>query len=124
MSESRATPPYRRWANRAIPHQVDRERARSWWRVVLALVLAATPFAVYVVEKNECVRLSYAASALRQRRDELGERERRLRMERATLQSLDKIETWALTEQGLARPPAEQILVARRPRRPVGSGAP
>ena len=107
-------PSHRRWANRAVAQEVDRDRARWLWGVVVAMLLAAAPFAAYLLEQNECLRLSYKASALREQRDQLLEQERRLRMERAELESLERIEGWAARRQGLVRPAPQQVVVVRR----------
>jgi hypothetical protein len=113
--EEHIAPVHRRWVNCAVAREVDRERARWLWGVFIALFLAAAPFAAYLLEQNECLRLSYEASALRQRREELLEQERRLRMERAKRESFEKIEAWAVRQQGLVHPEPEQVVVVRRP---------
>lgn len=106
---------HRRWVNRAVAREVDRDRARWLRGAFVAMLLAAAPFAAYLLEQNECLRLSYEASALRQEREQLLERERRLRMERAARESLEKIEAWALRRRGLVHPSPEQVVVVRRP---------
>ena len=111
----------RRWTNQTVAREVDRDRARWLWGLFAAFVLAAAPFAAYMLEQNECLRLSYEASALRQQRDLLIERERRLRMQRAARQSLDEIESWALRRHGLVHPLPEQVVVVHRS--PPGAAA-
>jgi len=107
-------PVQRRWVNRAVAREVDRDRARWLWGAFVAMLLAAAPFAAYLLEQNECLRLSYDASALRQRRDELMEQERRLRVQRAARESFPDIESWAVRHRGLIHPSSEQVLVVRR----------
>ena len=113
-------PEHRRWANGPVIREVDHDRARWLWGAFAALILAAAPFAAYLLEQNECLKLSYEASALKQQREELMERERRLRMRQAALESLVEIETWAVERQGMVRPLAEQVVVVRGP---SGDGA-
>lgn len=103
----------RRWTNRAVAREVDRERARWLWGLLLAGLLAAAPFAAYMLEQNECVRLSYEASSLRIEHDRLLEEQRRLRVRRASLESLESIEAWALRRHGMTRPVADQVVVVR-----------
>jgi hypothetical protein len=110
-----SAPGHRRWSNRAVAREVDHDRARWLWGVCAALLLAAAPFAAYLLEQNESVKLSYEASALRQRLEQLLEQERRLRMQRAALESLERIETWALRRRGLVHPSLEQVIVVHRP---------
>ena len=107
-------PEYRRWANQPVAREVDRDRAQWIWGLFLALLLAAAPFAVYMLEQNECLRLSYKASALKQKREQLIETERRLRMQRARRERLATIETWAVERQGLIHPSPEQVIVVHR----------
>jgi hypothetical protein len=107
-------PQGRRWVNRDVAREVDRERVRRLWGAILGLVLAAAPFAAYLFEQNECLRRSYEVSGLRAEHDRLVEAERRLRMERATLESFEAIERWALDRRGLVHPSPEQIVVVRR----------
>ncbi len=107
-------PTHRRWVNRAIAREVDSERARWLWGLFFAMVLAAAPFAAYLLEQNECLRLSYETSALRAEHDRLLEEQRRLRMRRAELESLEAIEAWALDQQGLTRPSPGQVVVIPR----------
>jgi hypothetical protein len=115
---------HRRWANRAVAREVDRDGARRLWVTIGAMVLAAAPFAAYLLEQNECLRLSYEAAALRERRERLVEQERRLRMERVELQSLERIESWATGRHGLVRPlPHELVVVRREPAVPDGVAA-
>lgn len=104
-------PSQRRWVNRAIAREVDRDRARWLWGLFFAMMLAAAPFAAYMLEQNECLRLQYEASSLRAERDRLLEAQRRLRMRRAELQSLDAIEAWALDREGLTHPSPGQVIV-------------
>jgi cell division protein FtsL len=111
---------HRRWVNRSVAREVDRDRARWLRGVFVAMLLAAAPFAAYLLEQNECLRLSYEASALRQQREQLLEQERRLRMERAARESLEKIEAWALRQRGLVHPSPEHVVVVRRPAAEVG----
>ena len=103
----------RHWVNGPVTREVDHDRARWLWGAFAALILAAAPFAAYLLEQNECLKLSYEASALKQHREELMERERRLRMRQAALESLAEIETWAMERRGMVRPTPEQIVVVR-----------
>lgn len=116
-----ATSAQRRWSNQTVAREVDRDRARWIWGLFAALLLASAPFAAYILEQNECLRLSYQASALREQRELLVEQERRLRMQRAAGQSLDEIEVWAVRHHGLVHPSPEQLIVVHRS--PPGTNA-
>lgn len=112
--QSFTVPIRRRWANHHVAREVDRDRVRWLWGVFAVMVLAAAPFAVYLLWQNECLGLAYEANALREEREQLIEEENRLRMQRATLESLDRIESWAVTRHGMVRPAPEQVNVVRR----------
>jgi hypothetical protein len=104
-------PARRRWANQTVTREVDRHRARSMWGVLCAVLLGTTPFAVYLFEGNECLKLSQQSSELRMERERLAEHERRLRMQLATLSSLERIERWALEQDGLLQPAVDRTIV-------------
>jgi cell division protein FtsL len=106
--------PTRRWSNRAIAREVDVHRTRRIWAAFAGIVLAAMPFAVYLLIQNECVKLTYEFNDLRASHDLLIERQRRLEVRRATLSTLDRVEEWALAENGMARPDPNRVVVVRR----------
>ena len=110
----RRIPPHthRRWSNRDVAREVDHGGRRWLWGMVLGVVVASTPLAMWQLQQNECLRLSYEAAELRAEQERLGEEERRLRARREKLRSLDSIEKWAAAS-GLVRPSPEQIVVVR-----------
>ena len=108
-----AVPSHRRWLNGSVAQEVDRDRARWLWGLFVVVLLGVAPFAAYLLEKNECLRLSYEASDLRQYNEQLIEQERRLRMRRGNLESLSEIERWAIRD-GLIHPSPQQVVVVRR----------
>lgn len=106
-------PPHRRWTNRTVTREVDHHRARWLWGLLLGMVLASAPSAVYLLQQNECLRMSYEVNRLRTEQERLEELERRLRMRRDVLESLESIETWALKRHGLTWPAPGQVVVVR-----------
>lgn len=103
---------HRRWTNRDVTREFD-HRGRRWlWGIVLGVVVASSPFAVWQYQQNECLRLSYGNAELRAQRERLIEEERRLRMQRESLMSLDSIEQWA-DRNGLVHPSPEQVVIVR-----------
>jgi len=97
--------------------RVVRERDRSRLRAMgLALGLSACLVvgALGVVGlRVQQVRLSYRLDALRAARVEMGELNRQLGIELATLRSLARIEAKALVELGMAPPAPHQVRLAR-----------
>lgn len=106
-----AAPPHRRWVNRSVTGEVDRHRLRWIWGLMAAVALAASPFAGHVLEKNECVSLSYELNRLRDQQEQLTEAERRLRMRLTADESLDAVEAWVVEQGEMVRPLARQIVV-------------
>jgi hypothetical protein len=108
-------PPHRRWTNRSVAREVDRQRLRSIWGLVAAVALAASPLAFHALEKNECVGLSYELNRLRDEQERLTETARRLSMRRTAEESLDAAEAWVRTQDELVRPSPRQVSVLDRP---------
>ncbi len=108
-----AAAPERRWKN--VPLSRERDPRRSRWLLTLFLgaVASLVPLAVYVVHQMECVRVRYKIEEMRGKRDRLEETERRLRIERATIQSLPSVEARAGSELGLVHPGPGQVVVAK-----------
>ena len=101
----------RHWRNRAVLREIDDRRVRRLWRLVLSMVVAAAPMAVYVLQQNESLKLSYEINALRAEREQLLTEERRLNVEKTRLESLARVERWALEERGLVLPDGEIVVV-------------
>jgi len=114
-----ATASARRWRNSPVVRDLDRTRARWIWTVLIGVVVAATPFAVYVVQIMRYVETGYALEDLRGRQERLLESERRLRIERAVLEALPEVERRAASRLGLVRPSPDRVIVVRR--NPAGS---
>jgi hypothetical protein len=87
--------------------------------VLLGVALAVLPAVAYLVLQNECLRLGYEMSEDRAEMDRLVEEERRLRVHRASLESLEAVETWALSHHGMVAPAADHVIVVRS----AGTGA-
>ena len=103
----------RRWSNREVVREPDPRRWRAAARAVAALALAFGPLAAYLVVQNEHVEASYELEQLRTEHERLVKEEQQLRIERARLERLTEIETWAVQERGLEQPAAERIVVVR-----------
>jgi hypothetical protein len=117
-----ARPP-RRWSNRAVTHEIDRQKARRLGKLFAGLILACAPFVVHLLLQNECLRLSVQLAALREEQERLLDEERRLRARRAELAALDRIETWATGRFGMVRATPElTVVVPLPPPRRAGKG--
>jgi cell division protein FtsL len=104
----------RQWANRSVVLERDHHRVRWLWLVLLSMMVTTAPATVYLVQQNRCVELQYQANELRGEQERLREVERRLRAERAALQSPEAVARWAARQDDLVRPGHEQVFALGR----------
>jgi len=102
------------WRNQPLVRERDEHRTRRLWRTLLAISVAIAPAGAYLLQQHECLELSYALSEVRQEQTQLEELERRLRLEKAGLESLPGIERWAVEQRGLVRLKTGKVVVVRR----------
>ncbi|MBZ5638414.1 MAG: cell division protein FtsL [Acidobacteriia bacterium] len=114
----------RHWRNVMVVRERDPRRLRWVMLLLLGVAAAATPVAAYLIQQMQFVETRYRIEELRGRRERLEETERRLRIERATLEALPRVEGRALDELGLVHPTPHQIVVVRSSAPGRGSAAP
>ena len=108
--------------NSGIVREVD-PRARRDLRWVFALVLAlVAALALYAWPGLELRRTSLDIVRMNRDRQRLLEQNRKLRLEKASLERLGRIETIAVRDLGLVPPPAERVVIVE-PQRPLDPGA-
>ncbi len=113
----------RRWHNVTVVREQDPRRMR-WVLILFAGILAAAiPVAAYLVQQMRYVEARYRTEDLRGRLTRLVETERRLRIERATLERLPRVEERAQGELGLVHPTPRQRVVVRSSAPDRGSAA-
>jgi cell division protein FtsL len=101
--------------NSKVVREVDPRMSRDIWLLVLlvgALVGGLVLYAWPNLELREAARVKEQMSRERER---LQEENRKLRLEKATLESLRRVESIATRELGLRPPPPEALLVVERP---------
>ena len=105
--------------NSQVVREVDPRASRDlWWLLVLVmtlvggLVLDAWPHLQVRQVDTERVRMS-------REYDRLVEVNRKLRLEKASLENLRRVENIATRELGLSSPPAARVVVIERARTPV-----
>lgn len=102
-----------RWRNVPVVRDHD-HRGTAWvFALVAGILIAASPFIVYLLRQNSYVQVRYQIEELRSQHDRLLEAERRLRTERASLESLPRVEIRAQRELGLVRPESDRVVVVR-----------
>jgi cell division protein FtsL len=93
--------------NRRLVRERDRTRSRELLRFVLYGAGIALPLLGYVWQRVDFLRVSYKVERLEKRRQELGESNESLRVERAHLMDHGRIERMARKQLGMVDPPAD-----------------
>ena len=102
--------------NSRVVRQVDpRSRGEIWLLIVLVTLLAAG-LGLYAWPALEIGRSRQESVQLYRQKEKLLEQKRKLQLERAALENLNRIETIASRDLGLAPPLAEQSVVVEVPR--------
>jgi cell division protein FtsL len=101
--------------NSRVVRQVDlRARREVWWLILLVAVVAVAA-GLYAWPALEIRRAGQEAVELDQEKERLLEDNRKLNLEKASLENLDRVETIATRDLGLAAPAAEQSIVVEVP---------
>ncbi|MGD8375753.1 MAG: hypothetical protein PVF68_06395 [Acidobacteriota bacterium] len=95
--------------NDRLERERDRERVREMFRAVGLGVLVLVPLLLHVWQQVTFVETAYHVAELRARRQELEKSLRILRLERASLESLERVEGQA-RRAGLVQPPPEAVV--------------
>ena len=101
------------WSNRPVVLETDEREVRTHLRTLAVFALALVPAVFYVVATNHTRQVSYETTAAQLATERLIKEERELATERARLESLREVETWAVDAYGLSAPPAEAVVVCR-----------
>jgi cell division protein FtsL len=105
--------------NSQVVREVDpRARRDLWWLLVLVMTLVGG-LVIYAWPHLQVRETARAQGLLSRQRERLLEENRKLRLEKASLENLRRVETIATRELGLQSPPAHRVVVVERPRSPV-----
>jgi hypothetical protein len=102
----------KRWRNVALVRERDDRSTRSYWVLLLGIVVALSPLAIYLIEQMQYVRVQYQIEEVRKDYDRFLEAEQRFRAQRATMECLPTIEKRAAA-LGLVHPSADQVVIVR-----------
>jgi hypothetical protein len=92
--------------------ETDHRRIRNLWFLLIGIVAAIAPLAVYLVEQIQYVHVRYQIETVRKDHERFLEAERRFRFQRATLDSPPRVEARA-KNLGLIHPAPDQIVIVR-----------
>jgi len=111
--------------NRRLVLELDHGRVRELLTVVVLSALMLLPLLVYVWLNTEWVQSGYRLERLKNERDLLVEAQHQLRLEKASLRNLARVEKVAAGQLGLAQPPGGTVVLVDTKRlKPASSPAP
>jgi cell division protein FtsL len=115
--------------NSQVVREMDPRSSRDLWLLVLLGAALVGGLVLYAWPSLEIRQTAFAREQMSKQRERLLEENRKLRLEKAALEDLHRIETIARRDLGLLTPPPEKVVVVEKPRElPAGgqlaSGAP
>jgi cell division protein FtsL len=107
--------------NSKVVREVDPRATRERWALVLLVACLVTGVGLYAWPHLERRQAGMEAQQLDRERERLVEENRKLRLEKASLEELQRVEAIARRELGLVPPPPEQVVIVEQPEsRPAG----
>jgi cell division protein FtsL len=101
--------------NSQVVREVDPRSSRELWLLVGLVAALAGSLGLYVWPTLMIRQTGTAAEQLSRERERLVEENRKLRLEKATLEDLRRVEAIARRDLGLATPAPERLVVVERP---------
>lgn len=108
--------------NSAVVRELDPRASREIWLLLLLVATLAGGMAAYAWPHFELRQVALERQQLEREKERLLEENRKLRLEKATLENLRRVEAIAVRELGLAPPPAERVVIVEAPA-PLPEGA-
>lgn len=101
--------------NSQVVREVDPRQRRDLWSVLLVVCALAAGLGTYAWPHYAAQRTSVNTERLQRERERLVEENRKLRLEKASLEDLRRVEKIATEKLGLAAPAPERVVVIERP---------
>jgi len=101
--------------NSQVVREVDPRMSRDIWLLLLLVAALVGGLVLYAWPNLELREAARVKEQMSRERERLQEENRKLRLEKATLESLRRVETIAVRDLGLVVPPPESLLVVERP---------
>ena len=102
--------------NSQIVREVDPRSSRDLWLLLVLVATLAGGMVFYAWPHFELRQTALAKQRMERTKERLLEQNRKLRLEKATLESLSRIETLAVRDLGLRAPMAEQLVIVEKPK--------
>jgi cell division protein FtsL len=101
--------------NSQVVREVDPRMSRDIWLLLLLVAALVGGLVLYAWPNLELREAARVKEQMSRERERLQEENRKLRLEKATLENLRRVETIAVRDLGLVAPPPESLLVVERP---------
>jgi cell division protein FtsL len=112
----------RQTQNSRVVREVDPQASRNLWLLLALVAGLVAGLALYAWPRLQAQRLDDRAAQMQRERERLVEQNRKLRLERASLENLERVQIIATRDLGLATPEPDHIFVAVKPPAPQPSG--
>lgn len=106
--------------NSRVVREVDPRMSRDLWSLVLLIGTLVTALALYAWPHFAARQTSAVVERSQQEREQLLEQNRKLRLEKAALEDLRRVEAIATRDLKMSPPPAERIVVVEVSQKPDG----
>jgi cell division protein FtsL len=104
--------------NSGIVREVDPRASRDLLSLLLLVAVLVGSLVLYAWPHFQLRQTAIAADGMQRERERLLEENRKLRLEKASLENLGRVETIALRTLGLVEPPPERTVVVEAPLAP------
>jgi cell division protein FtsL len=101
--------------NSQVVREIDPRSSRELWLLVALVAALAGSLGLYVWPTLMMRQTGTAAEQLSRERERLVEENRKLKLEKATLEDLRRVESIARRDLGLATPAPERLVVVEKP---------
>jgi cell division protein FtsL len=108
--------------NSQIVREIDPRSSRDLWLLLLLVGTLAGGMVLYAWPHFELRQTALEREHLQREKERLVEQNRKLSLEKASLENLRRIETIAVRELGLVPPPPENLVVVEKPQ-PLPEGS-
>jgi cell division protein FtsL len=104
--------------NSQVVRERDPRAGRELWLLLAVVAAVVASLVLYAWPSLELRQAGQARGRMERERERLIEENRKLRLERSTLENLRRVETIATRELGLVTPPPDKVVVVERPAPP------